>query len=149
MTVKQSEIGIMAVTAQGSIRAIYLQPPVMLRSYRDIVFLRLCVKSHLSEFQVERTANVSGGLRIPVKTTVKGDALQVSTFHITGHWIHLIGAGIKNLHAVDSRRDPFRLHPVHDRLPGISPTSDHLHALELQQMFLHGGHTSLVAHLTV
>ena len=107
-----------------------------------VIFRRLGVKAHTTQFQIYTAANITRGLRIAVKARIQADALQIAALHIRRHRVHLVGAGIENLHAVDGGRHAFGGHVVDYRLPGIVAPSHHLYLRQLSQMLVNTGRAS-------
>ena len=103
MTIKGTCIQIRPITAQCSIGTIHLHVAVPLMTCRCASMKWVVIEARLAKFQVEATTDVACSLRIAVKTAIQADALQVAALYIAGHGIHLVRAGIENLHAVDGR----------------------------------------------
>ena len=97
-------------------------------------------KPLLSQFQVQCSSDVARSLRVAIEARVQTDTLQVTTLHITGHGVHLVRAGIENLHAVDGRRETFRLHIIHGGLPGIRATAHQFHMVQFLQVLVDSSH---------
>ena len=97
-------------------------------------------KPHLSQFQVKRATDITRCLRVTIKSRIQTDTLQVATLHITGHRVHLVCAGIENLHAVDGCAETFRLHIIHGGLPGIRATAHQFHMVQFLQVLVDSSH---------
>ena len=101
MSVEYSEVGIETVCGECRIDAIRLYGAIALKASRGIILSMLGIEAHTSQFEVYAAAYVARSLRIAVESGIEAYALQVSALHVRRYGVHLVGAGIEYLHAVD------------------------------------------------